>query len=268
MDRRLTPATERVAHVSLKGQIEAPAWTEGDKLRVQTNIIDLLRAPNGPRERQLVLGDAFTVIDRVGDHAFGFAVKDGYCGWLPEIALADGPEPTHWVASVGTHRYDEPRVQKAQFAVPTGAKVRLSGFDGKWAKVNLGYMPASHLRAIGDWFSDPVEVAEWFLRTPYLWGGNSRAGMDCSGLMQIAFAACGVALPADSDLQISVGTEVAGPLKRGDLIFWKGHVALIVGDGRILHANGFTMSVAYEGLDAAIERIAVAEGPVLARRRL
>lgn len=268
MDRRLTPATDRVAHVSLKGQIEAPAWTEGQKLRVQVNITDLLRTPGGARERQLVLGDEFTVIDREGDHVFGFAVKDGYCGWLPEVALATGSEPTHWVASTGTHLYTGPRVQKAQFAVPTGAKVLVSGFDGKWAKGDFGYMPASHLRAIGDWFSDPVAVAEGFLGTPYLWGGNSRAGLDCSGLVQLAFAACGAAIPADSDLQMFVGTEVSGRPQRGDLIFWDGHVALIVGDGRILHANGFTMSVAYEGLDAAIARIGVAEGPVLARRRL
>jgi hypothetical protein len=268
MDRRLTPATKRVAHVSLKGRIEAEVWTEGETLRVQSSIVDLLQSPNGPRERQLLLGDEFTVIDREGEHGFGFAVKDGYCGWLPLIALAEQPEPTHWVASAGTHRYGETRVQRAQFPLPMGAKVRVSGQEGKWAQVDFGYVPASHLRAMGDWFSDPVAVAEGFLGTPYLWGGNSREGIDCSGLVQAAFAACGIGLPADSDLQEGVGREVQGAPRRGDLLFWEGHVALVVDGLRLIHANGFTMSVAYEGLDACIARIAETDGPVTARRRL
>ena len=252
----------------MRGKVEAASFTEGEVLRVQAPIIDLLGSPKGPRERQLVLGDAFTVIDREGGQAFGFAVKDGYCGWLPDSVLARGQEPTHWVASVGTHCYGEPRVQRALLALPTGAKVRVSGIEGRFARTDAGFVPASHLRALGDWLDDPVAVAEGFLGWPYLWGGNSRAGMDCSGLVQIAFSACGVGVPGDSDLQETVGREVEGPLRRGDVVFWKGHVALVVDENRLIHANGYTMSVAYEGAQACIARIAAAEGPVTTRRRV
>lgn len=266
-DRRLWPATARMAHVSLRGRVEGVTLTEGEALRVRVPLVDLLRQPGGARERQLVLGEAFTVVDRDAGHAFGFAGKDGYCGWLPEAALGQGTAPTHWVASVGTHFYGAPRVQAAEQALPAGARVTVVA-DGKFARLDTGYfVPSSHLRAVGDWLPDPVAVAEQFIGTPYLWGGNSRAGLDCSGLVQVAFAAYGIDLPGDSDLQETAGAAIDGPLRRGDLLFWKGHVALVVDAARLIHANGFTMSVAYEGTAACIARIA-AEGPVTARRRV
>jgi hypothetical protein len=270
MDRRLWPATTRVAHTSLRGQAGDLPLTKGEVLHIRVPITDLLRTPNGPRERQLVLGDAFTVIDREGGHAFGFAGKDGYCGWLPEGALGRDPEPTHWVSSAGTHHYSGPRVQDALAPLPIGARVRVrvSGHVGRFARVDHGFVPSSHLRAIGDWLSDPVAVAEGLLGTPYLWGGNSRDGIDCSGLVQVAFAACGVSVPGDSDLQEAAGRAVDGSLCRGDLIFWPGHVAMVVDDSRLIHANGFTMSVAYEDLQACMDRIDAAEGPVKAQRRV
>jgi cell wall-associated NlpC family hydrolase len=267
VDRRLTPAARGVAHVSLTGRVDAERFTEGETLRVQVPLVDLLRRPDGPRDRQLFLGDTFTVIDRDQGHAFGFSLKDGYCGWLPENALADLSEPTHWVASVGTHHYGEPRVQTAEFALPMGARVRVIGQEGKYAWVETGYVPASHLRAIGDWFSDPVSVAEMFLHTPYLWGGNSRAGLDCSGLVQTAHHACGMVMPGDADLQETAGQVVQGEFARGDLLFWKGHVAIVVDADRLIHANGHTMSVAYEPIGACIERIAAAEGLQLRSHR-
>ena len=272
MDRRLTPATPRIAHVSLKGRIDVPVFTEGTPMRVALPLADLLRAPNGPRERQLLLGEAFTVIDRNEDHAFGFAAKDGYCGWLPDTALSGGPTPTHFVATPGTHLYPEPRVQAPEIcALSLGAQVAITADHGKWLETTQGFLPATHLRPLGDWLADPVTVAESLLGTPYLWGGNARAGIDCSGLVQLAHWACGIAVPGDSDLQETVGTELghnAEP-KRGDLLFWKGHVALVVDDTRLIHANGHSMSVAYEPLQATIDRIQAQEGrPVTHRRRL
>ena len=268
MDRRLWPATDRVAHVSLRGQAACDTWTDGEVLRVQVPIVDLQRSQSGARERQLLLGEAFTVIDRDAGHVFGFAVKDGYCGWLPAAALAQAPSPSHWIATVGTHRYTEPKVQKPEQPLPMGAQVRVTGQTGTFAHVDGGYVPASHLRRMGDWLTDPVSVAEGLLGTPYLWGGNSRAGIDCSGLVQASFAACGIAMPGDSDLQQVVGADVGDDLKRGDLVFWKGHVAMVVSADRLIHANGFTMSVAYEGIRACIDRIAASDGPVTARRRV
>ena len=269
MDRRLTPATPRVAHVSLKGQVEAAAWTEGQVMQIAKPLVDLLRGPGGARERQLAFGEEFVVVDRDANHAFGFAQKDGYCGWLPETALRVPSKPTHWVASVGTHLYPEARSSSRELgAVPMGARMRVLARVDKWAETPDGYVPFSHLRAVGDWLTDPVAVAERFIGTPYLWGGNSRAGIDCSGLVQIAHAACGISLPGDADLQQAAGREVQD-LQRGDLLFWQGHVALIVDAARLIHANGFTMSVVYEGTATCIQRIAAAgEGQVLARRRV
>lgn len=271
MDRRLTPATPRAAHVSLRGRLAAAAYVEGEALRVVVPLVDLLSAPGGGRERQLWLGDAFTVIDRDQDHAFGFAGKDGYCGWLPEAALAAAPVPSHWVASAGTHAYAAPRVQaRAMAALTMGARLAVLADDGIWARTPQGFVPSRHLQALGQWEADPVAVALRFLGTPYLWGGNSRDGLDCSGLVQVAHLACGRDCPADSDLQQAIGQPAAAeaPPQRGDLMFWKGHVALVVDAETLIHANGFTMSVALEDIAGCIARIlAQGGGAVTARRR-
>lgn len=272
MDRRSTPATARVAHISLQGQIDAPAFTEGQVMSIGLPLVDLLRAPAGARERQLHFGEAFTVIDRENGHAFGFSNKDGFCGWLPETALTGWLEPSHWVATTGTHLYPEPRVQALETAaLPMGARVAVLGQVKTFAQTPSGFIPAAHLRPIGDRLTDPVSVAEMFLNTPYLWGGNSRAGIDCSGLAQAALLACGIPCPGDSDQQKTLGHEIAPdlPLQRGDLLFWKGHVALVCNAETLIHANGHTMSVAYEGIAACIQRVLDQDGgPVTARRRI
>jgi cell wall-associated NlpC family hydrolase len=233
-------------------------------------LVDLLRSPNGPRERQLWLGEGFIVVDRDAGHAFGFAEKDGYCGWLPDAALEDGPPSTHWVASAGTHLYPEPKSSSKELAaLPMGARLSVIGQVGKYAETSQGYVPASHLLPLGQHLTDPVAVAEMFQHSPYLWGGNSRAGLDCSGLCQIAHHACGIAVPGDADLQEMAGSVVQGEFQRGDLLFWPGHVAIAVDALRLIHANGHTMSVAYEGIQDAIVRIEASEGyPLRSHQRL
>ncbi len=270
MDRRLTPATARIAHSSLQGKIDVPAFTAGDIWQIAAPLVDLLRSPNGARERQLFLGEDFTVIDRDQGHAFGFAAKDGYCGWLPEEVLEKSPPVTHWVASSGTHLYAQPKASSQNLAaLPMGARVSVLDQTGSYAQTTQGFVPASHLLPLGTHLTDPVAVAETFLHSPYLWGGNSRAGLDCSGLAQIVHHACGIALPGDADLQEAAGLVVQGEFQRGDLLFWKGHIALAVDSERLIHANGHTMSVAYEGIAEAINRIEQAEGaPLRSHRRL
>jgi cell wall-associated NlpC family hydrolase len=271
MDRRLTPATDRMAHRSLIGRIEGRAFTEGEALSVILPLVDLLSAPRGARDRQLWLGDGFTVIDRDKGHAFGFAAKDGYCGWLPEAALGPPTTPTHWVANVASHLYHGAKVQARDLAsLPMGAWVTVTGTTGAFAETSLGYVPMAHLHPIGHWHSDPVAVAEMFLGTPYLWGGNSHAGLDCSGLVQAACLACGRPCPADSDLQQALGLPLGtdAPLQRGDLLFWKGHVAMVTGPDRLIHANAHSMTVAHEPITACIARIAAqGGGPVTCRKR-
>ncbi len=272
MDRRLTPATDRMAHHSLIGQIEGRTFTDGEVMAVAVPLVDLLRLPGGARDRQLWLGGAFTVIDRDQGHCFGFAAKDGYCGWLPEAALGPLTTPTHWVASVASHLYSGPKVQARELAaLPMGARVTVAGATDRFGETPHGHVPMAHLREIGQWHGDPVAVAELFLGTPYLWGGNGHAGLDCSGLVQVAHLACGRSCPADSDLQQAIGhpLDADAPLRRGDLLFWKGHVALVTGPDRLIHANAHSMTVAHEPTAACIARIASqGGGPVTQRRRL
>jgi cell wall-associated NlpC family hydrolase len=270
-DRRLTPFSGRVAHVSLRGTVAAEAFAEGTPARITAPLADLAPRPGGPRDRQVLYGEPFRILDTTGDHVFGQAGKDGYCGWLPRAALGGDGGATHWVAARASHLYPEPRVQAPErHALPFGARVAVTGIAGDWAETPGGFVPAAHLRAWGDWLTDPVAAARLLLGTPYLWGGNSGAGIDCSGLTQSAFAATGRALPPDSDMQAHVGRALAPdePEAAGDLIFWKGHVALVTAPGTIIHATAHGMTTKEEPLPPVIARIAAAgAGPVTARRR-
>jgi hypothetical protein len=272
VDRRLHPATTRLAHSSLAGQISLPL-TDGTATLVSVPLADLLDGPSGARERQLILGEAFHVIDRDLGFAFGFAQKDGYCGWLKENELTPmTPDivPSHWVATPGTHLYGGPKVQHWELAaLCLGARVRVIDQAGDWAQTLHGFVPARHLLPIGMHLVDVVGVAEALAGTPYLWGGNSRAGCDCSGLVQMAHLACGIPCPSDSDLQENLGKEVSetDPAQRGDLLFWRGHVALVVDRDRLIHANAHSMSVAYERIHDCILRIAEQGGGAVTHRR-
>lgn len=271
MDRRLTPANTRAALESLCGQVEASRFVVGEAAQVAVPLADLLRAPSGARDRQVIWGEALLVIDRHEGWAFVQAAKDGYCGYLREAQIAKAEVATHWVATPGTHLYDGPKVQhRAVGALTMGARLQVIGHSGAWAETPQGFVPTAHLKPLGEFHPDPAAVAQMFLHTPYLWGGNSRAGIDCSGLAQAAFLACGMALPGDSDLQAHCGTAIPAdaPLRRNDLLFWKGHVAIALSATTMIHATGAFMAVVEEDIVSAIARIVAAgDGPVTARRR-
>lgn len=271
MDRRQTPYSGRKALMSLQGQLDAE-FVEGEAFRVNRPVIDLLKSPHGARDRQLLWGDKLLVIDRDQGQAFVQAQKDGFCGWIDETGLQPDYVPTHWVAARASHLYSGPKVQAAEIcALPLGAEVQVTGFEGNFAITPQGCIPKMHLRALADRPTDPVTVAESLLGTPYLWGGNSHAGIDCSGLAQVSLLACGIPAPGDSDQQQVLGRELPAtePLQRGDLLFWKGHIALVADDDLMIHANGHTMNVAYEGISEGIQRIIDQNGgPVTHRRRL
>ncbi|MEZ5686171.1 MAG: NlpC/P60 family protein [Paracoccaceae bacterium] len=271
-DRRLTPFSGRIAHASLRGQVEALVFTEGEPARIIQPVTDLCAAPDGARDRQLLFGADVLIIERRMAWAFVRAEADGYCGWVASAALGRPEAATHWVAAPATHIYREASIKRGEvMGLSLGARLTVFDDEGPLMETDLGFVPRQHLRALGDWAQDPVAVAESLLGTPYLWGGNSREGIDCSGLVQIAFAACGRACPGDSDQQWQgLGAPLAegAPLERGDLMFWKGHVALICDAETLIHANGHTMSVAYEPIAEARARIAAAgEGEYLGLRR-
>lgn len=268
MDRRTTPATSRIAHVSMQGRTDLPL-TKGEPMQVSVALTDLLSGPSGHRERQLAMGEGFTVIEVDGTHAFGFSTRDGYCGYVKLVNLEPDIAPSHWLAFPATHLYPEPNLKSREIeSLTMGARLRVLEDHGDWAETTKGFVWKQHLRPVGEWMADPVAVAERFLGTPYLWGGNSRAGIDCSGLAQISQLACGRDCPGDSDLQQAVGRDAKGSPKRGDMLFWKGHVALAMDARRIIHATAAFMSVVVEETSAAIARIeASGGGPLIAHRR-
>lgn len=273
MDRRETPANGRVAHVALRGRVEAEVFVAGEPARVAVPLTDLCAAPEGARDRQLLLGAAVTALERRGGWAFVQAQADGYVGYVAEAALGPDAAATHRVAVAATHLYPAANLKLREVAALSfGARLTVVGLTDRWAETDAGlFVPAMHLAPVDAVAPDPVAVAELFLGTPYLWGGNSRAGIDCSGLAQAACLACGIPCPGDSDLQRArVGRLLSDnePGRRGDLVFWKGHVAIMTDPDTILHANGAAMAVTREDFAAACARIAAAgEGPVLARRR-
>ena len=268
----MTPANERVAAAHLKGQITAKSYVDGISQSVVLPVVDLLRAPNENRNRQLLIGADVTVFETHEGWAFVQAA-DGYVGYLRADALGAQGKPTHSVATPATHVYEgedfkSPDLMHLSF----GARVEVLDERRKFYETTLGYISKRHLRPLDRPFSDPVTVAQIHFGVPYLWGGNSICGIDCSGLIAASLTACGMTSPADSDQQCDIlgdPLDDDASLQRGDLMFWKGHVGLMVDDQTLIHANAHHMSTAYEPIDAAILRIAAqGDGPVTARKRI
>ena len=275
MDRRLTPANGRVALQSLQGKVAADRFVSGDRARVVAPVADLLAEPGGKRDRQFLYGARFLVLERRNGWAFGQAEHDGYVGYMAEPALGPDGAASHWVAAAATHLYRFPDIKRPEaMSLSLGSRITIvASAAGPFVETDQGlFALGQHLRPLGDWSADPVAVAMWFLGSPYLWGGNSRSGLDCSGLVQAAHLACGIACPGDSDLQRADFGQVLPPntaTQRGDLLFWKGHVALVTGPDQIIHATGHHMAVVLEGLGEAVARIAAqGTGPLLAHKRL
>ncbi|MCF3974403.1 C40 family peptidase [Paracoccus salsus] len=268
LDSRLTPATDRVALASLRGILERPDYTPGHPARIAVPLADLMSAPGGQRQRQLNFGADVTVIETRDDWAFVQAAQDGYCGWLRAAALTDDLPPiTHRVTAPATHLYPEPDMKQHQIhALSIGARLAVTGTEGRFARLATGgYVPLQHVDQRPA--ADPVAVAERLLGTPYLWGGNSDWGIDCSGLVQAALGACDIPCPGDSDLQRAAFPETSD-IVRGDLLFWPGHVALAASAEVMVHATAWQMAVIREPIAEAMARIeAAGDGPFLGARR-
>ena len=209
--------------------------------------------------------------------AWGQLAADNYVGWLPLIALAlAGAPPTHKVAVPRTLAFPGASIKLPPIeALPFGAKLVIVRTQDRMAMTQTGaHVPAAHLKPVGEYESDFVAVAERFLDVPYLWGGKTALGLDCSGLVQIALSACGIACPRDSDMQeAAFGTLVQERpddlgLARGDLVFWQGHVAIVRDETTLLHANAYHMAVAIESIAEAIARIGAAGSEITSVRRI
>jgi cell wall-associated NlpC family hydrolase len=267
LDRRLTPARLDLAAAHLSDLVEAPRYAEGRGMQVVEASAPLRRSPqaDAPLETEALFGEAVTVYDEGEGWAWAQLERDQYVGYLPLAALGTPTEPTHRVAALRTHAYPGPNIKlPPRLALSLGARLAVVRSEGDFAVTADGlYLWAHHLSQISSREPDFVAVAERFLETPYLWGGRTSEGIDCSGLVQTALAAAGVDAPRDSDmLEAAMGAPVAvdGPWARGDLVFWKGHVGIRRDAATLIHANGWHMKVAIEPLAEARARIAASGG--------
>jgi cell wall-associated NlpC family hydrolase len=277
-DPRLTPARPEVAAKYLEGKVKAARFVVGDEFCVSDPVAPLREAPASDAMllTQALKGERVTVYDRNGE---GFAWvqlnSDGYVGWIPDAALAKpGAEPTHKVTALRTFAFPGPSIKLPPVeTLSMAARVTVVREDGAFAVTRDGwYLPRGHLGGLDANENDFVAVAERFVGTPYLWGGKSSLGIDCSGLVQISLNAAGTGCPRDSDMQQDgIGRTLDAAemkkLQRGDLIFWKGHVAIVRDADTIVHANAYHMATAVENTRDAIARIKAGGSEVTAIKR-
>lgn len=273
-DRRLTPANARVAETGWEDRTDAPAYVAGSWRAVHAPLADLRATPAGARDRQLVTGERFLVLEDREGWSFGRTERDGYVGYVESAKLGEDADATYFVAVLASHTYTAADMRSPEIGpLSFGARVRVIDERHKFFEIEGGvFVPKPHLRPLRSPFRDPATVAQLFFGVPYLWGGNSAWGIDCSGLIQAACLSCEIPCPGDTDLQeAALGNDLPDgtPLCRGDLLFWKGHVAMAVDEATLIHANAHHMAVAYEPAAKAIARIeAQGEGPVTAHKRL
>ncbi len=266
LDRRLNIFRADLADQALKGQVEAERFVSGTPAQVTVPVIGLRPKPDltAGIDTELLLGETIKVFEKVNGWAWVQADADGYAGYLPETAFGETVAPTHRIIVPRTFLYPAAELRKPPIAaLSMGSQMR---FVGEAETRGTRYLMtengesviAAHCLGIEQVLAeDYVSIALRFLEAPYLWGGRSGFGIDCSGLVQLSMAMAGKSVLRDTDMQVrSLGTKITREeLRRGDLVFWKGHVGIMEDEETLLHANGHTMTVSRENLDEAIKRI-------------
>ena len=221
---------------------------------------------------QLVRGERFALLDLAGGWAWGRCLHDDYVGYLPATALGPLPDPTHIVTAPLALVFVQADIKAPVAArLPIGTLVEGRENGGFLATAD-GFIHVRHVEPAGAAGGDPVGVAERLIGWPYLWGGRGAGGVDCSGLVQRALGVAGIAAPRDSDQQrdsIGRALDDAEPLRRGDLVFFPGHVGMMVDGDRLIHATAHWMAVVVEPLADVVARLAPDHArPISARRRI
>ncbi len=279
LDRRLHAYRTDLADARLLGQVEAEHFVEGEAGAVAAPVADLRPRPDlsAGIDTQLLMGEPLRIFDRAEGWAWVQAETDGYVGYIAEAEIVSpAQQVTHWIVQPRSFVYPEPDMKRPRgSALSLGSRVSIIGeAETRGTRYGLlaggGAVIAAHCAPLGaPATNDYVAMAARLLETPYLWGGKSAFGIDCSGLVQLCMMMAGRSAPRDSDMQAAgLGREIGfDELRRGDLVFWKGHAAIMEDGETMIHANGHTMSVAREGLKAAVERIGYLYGaPTICRR--
>jgi len=279
-DPRITPARGDLAAKHLEGKVQAARFVDGALREIATPQAPMRRAPrpDAMLDTEALKGERVTVYDANEEGwSWGQLANDGHVGWLPTDALRDaGVEPSYTVSALRTFVFPAPDIKLAPIeSLSFGCKLRIARIEMNFAvTTGSGYVPLRHLSDAAYRESDFVAVAERFIGTPYLWGGKTSLGLDCSALLQLALASAGVTCPRDSDMQEQALGSAIEPtrdcsnLRRGDLVFWEGHVAIARDNATLIHANAHHMAVAIEPIVEAIARIRATGSETTSIRRI